>query len=165
MGLLRDWGLAFAIVVVVFGVWNFIFAPSPVDTGPAPAFTLTNLDGAEVTLAEQQAEVIVLNFWFTSCAPCRAEIPELARWHDDHPDVAMYGISTDAGMPTPKLKAISRKLGINYPVLHDKYASVARDYGVAVFPTTFVIKGGKIGAVRIGVLNTEILDQMVHQVN
>ena len=60
-----------------------------------------------------------------------------------------------------KLKSVSRKLGINYTVLHDEQSSVAREYGVNVFPTTSVIKDGKIGAVRIGVLNGAILDEMV----
>ncbi len=45
----------------------------------APDPTFTDLEGATVAGASLRGSVIVLNFWFTTCKPCLAEIPELNR--------------------------------------------------------------------------------------
>lgn len=160
-GLARDWGIALVVVVAVFMVWNLFLAPKPQSSGTAPDFVLNDLDGTEVALSSVDSELVVLNFWFTTCGPCRAEIPELSKWSAEHPDIPLYGISVDANMPTPKLKAISKKFGITYKVLHDMNSDVARKYNVNVFPTTFVLKNGEIASVRIGALDRHGLDALV----
>lgn len=47
------------------------------DKEPAPDFKVTSLDGQKLHLAELKGKVVVLNFWFIGCAPCRVEIPGL----------------------------------------------------------------------------------------
>jgi peroxiredoxin len=44
---------------------------------PAPEFELTDIYGQHHRLSELKGKVVVLNFWFTSCAPCREEMPKL----------------------------------------------------------------------------------------
>ncbi len=160
-GLAKDWGVALAVVAVAFGIWSFFATPRPVSDGPAPDFTLSALDGEVVNLADfGKDEVIVLNFWFTTCGPCRHEIPELAKFHKANPDVPMFGISVD-DLPTSQLAGRSKKLGINYPVLHDVDSVVAGDYGVRIFPTTVIIKGGEVALSRMGEVNQRSLTEMV----
>lgn len=161
LGLLRDWGMAAAVVVVVFAGYNFFFAPSPPPLGPAPDFTLQDLDGKPVTLSAVDDDVVVLNFWFTTCPPCRAEIPELTKFHQEHPEIEMYGVSTDVNLRTAQLKTASSRLGVGYPVLHDMRAEVAQKYGVDVFPTTLVIKDGQIVSARVGGIDRKMLTTMV----
>lgn len=43
----------------------------------APNFTLTDLDGKHVELKRLRGKNVFLNFWFTSCPPCKKEIPDL----------------------------------------------------------------------------------------
>lgn len=163
VGLLRDWGIALAVVLVVFAGYNLFFGAKPPALGPAPDFTLPDLEGQQVTLSmvDAQAELVVLNFWFTTCPPCRAEIPELSAFAKDNPDIPLYGVSTDLGMPTARLKAESARLGVAYPVLHDHRADVARQYGIDTFPTTLVIRDGEIVQAKVGRLDRATLDQMV----
>ena len=42
----------------------------------APNFTLSDLQGKEVSLSDLKGKVILLNFWGTWCGPCRKEIPD-----------------------------------------------------------------------------------------
>lgn len=162
-GLARDWLVAVAIVFVIWILWVRFMSPQPRSSGPAPTFALETLDGNTVT-QETHEDVVVLNFWFTSCPPCRREIPELARYHTHHPEVPMYGVSVDK-MPGAKLAAISRKLGINYPILHDRNNGVANDFQVSLFPTTVVLHQGEIAAVRMGEVTEKSLAQMVDSVH
>lgn len=161
IGLLRDWGVAVVVVLVVFAGYNLLFRPTAPALGPAPDFSLADLDGQPVQLSAVDDGLVILNFWFTTCPPCVREIPELSKFHADHPDVALYGVSTDIGMPTSRLKQQSARLGVRYPVLHDVRGEVAGQYGVDVFPTTLVIRDGEIVGSRVGMVNGELLDQMV----
>ncbi|MEZ4316731.1 MAG: TlpA disulfide reductase family protein [Myxococcota bacterium] len=162
-GLARDWLLATAVVVVLWFVWIQFMAPGPVSEGPAPDFTLSDLTGNEVRLSEH-SDVVVLNFWFTSCPPCRHEIPELSAFHEANPDVPIYGVSVDRMAPE-RLAAMSKRLGITYPVLHDATSQVAQKYSVSLFPTTIVIHDGGIAHVRMGEVTRSSLEAMVASVH
>lgn len=160
VGLVRDWAIALGVVVVLLFGYNLLFRPQAPGPGNAPDFTLADLDGNAVALSDQ-AGVVVLNFWFTSCPPCRAEIPELSRFHEANPSVPMYGVSNDIGMPTERLRSLSERLGIRYPVLHDVRGVVAGQFGIDSFPTTVIIKDGQIINARVGMVDQQWLEAAI----
>lgn len=157
-GFLRDGLLALAIAFIAWFLWMQVMAPRPREAGPAPEFTVAALDGGTIGLADLEGTV-VLNFWFTSCPPCRREIPELAAFHTEHPDIPMYGISVDR-MEPGRLGVLARKLGINYPVLHDADGSVAGAFDVSLFPTTVVLRDRQIIDVAMGEVTRSRLEHM-----
>src|SRR5690606_30835904 len=70
------------------------------NVGPRPApldFTLPAVDGGEVTLSDYAGQVILLDFWATWCAPCRAEIPGLVELYEKHKDsgFVVLGVAVD----------------------------------------------------------------------
>jgi len=161
LGMARDWGVALLFIVAVLFIWG-LFQPSPVTQGEAPDFTLADLEGHTVTLSEHRGEVVVLNFWATWCGPCVQEIPELNRFHQQHPDVTLLGVSVDKNVPTSRVNAISKKLRIGYPVVHDPKAQIAEQYGIHTLPTTYVLdENGEIVRYHVGGLNQAILERMI----
>jgi thiol-disulfide isomerase/thioredoxin len=48
---------------------------------PAPDFSLSDLHGNTVTLSHERGKVVLLNFWYSSCVPCRRETPDLSELH------------------------------------------------------------------------------------
>ena len=161
LGLLRDWGIAVIVVLLVMVGFNIFFAPKAPSPGAAPDFTLTDLDGEPWTLSAVDARLIVLNFWFTDCPPCRREIPDLVRWHAENPDVPLLGVHTDPRKPPGVIQRVSRELGITYPVLDDRQAAAARAYGIDTFPTTVVIVDGNIVDAKVGMLDRDGLERLV----
>lgn len=67
------------------------------DWAPGSVGTVTVADIAAM-VEGAQGRVLVLNFWATWCAPCVAEMPELAAFYELHgaDDVVLYGLSLDA---------------------------------------------------------------------
>ena len=130
-----------AIVLIGMVVAGYLRAPALPDQ--APDFALRDLAGEEVALSSLRGRTVVLNFWATWCGPCRLEAPTFASFADAHPEIAVLGIVADG--PPGKVRAVSRDLGITYPVLAGDAATFAA-YGVDTYPTTVVVAAD--GSVR-----------------
>jgi thiol-disulfide isomerase/thioredoxin len=60
----------------------------------APGFTLKDIDGKDVSLADFKGKTVVLDFWATWCMPCRASFPAMQKVMKQHPEVAFLFIAT-----------------------------------------------------------------------
>jgi len=80
-------------------------------------FSLKDMNGQEVKLADYKGKVVMLNFWATWCGPCKIEIPMFVELQQRYRDqgLAFLGISVDD--PPEALRAFSQEYKINYPVL------------------------------------------------
>jgi peroxiredoxin len=86
----------------------------------APAqlgYTIKDMDGATVRLADYKGKVILLNYWATWCGPCKVEIPDLVALQDKYKDqgFVVLGVSQDDDPET--LRAFASAFKMNYPVL------------------------------------------------
>jgi cytochrome c biogenesis protein CcmG, thiol:disulfide interchange protein DsbE len=108
--------------------------------GRSPDFSFVSLDGALVSSAELQGEVVVLNFWATWCLPCRLEMPSLQKLHEDFAEdgVRVVGLATDAGSEQPIREFLSERR-ISYPVGRASTAHRQAFGGIPGIPTTFII--------------------------
>ena len=114
--------------------------PSTTGGKSAPAFTLQDLNGKSVSLADFRGKVIILDFWATWCPPCIKEIPDFIELYKQYEDkgFAMVGISLDqAGISV--VKSFVQKSKINYPIMMTD-GKVDKAYGgITSIPTTFII--------------------------
>jgi thiol:disulfide interchange protein DsbD len=82
---------------------NSCLTPKPAGAAPAPQSAALDgapfktLDGAALSTADWKGKVVVLNYWATWCVPCRSEIPQFNRIHDElgSKGVEVVGISMD----------------------------------------------------------------------
>jgi len=106
----------------------------------APDFVLTDLQGRPVKLSDLRGKAVVLNFWATWCAPCKAEIPlfvELQRRYGAQ-GLQIVGVNMDDGDQNDVQKFATENR-INYPILFGQ-DKVAQQYGgIDFLPTTFYI--------------------------
>ncbi|MGZ4000169.1 MAG: peroxiredoxin family protein [Mucilaginibacter sp.] len=117
----------------------------------APDFKATTVDGKSISLSDLKGKVVVLNFWFIACAPCRAEAPSLkkiaAQFSKDN--VVFVSIARETEDDLKKYLPDNAFFSTN---IADKPSDINKGiYHVFGFPTTLVIdKQGKIKYYTLG---------------
>jgi peroxiredoxin len=111
------------------------------------SFTVKDMNGADVRLADYKGKVILINFWATWCAPCKVEIPAFIELYDRYKDkgLVILGISGDDDAPT--LRSFAAEMKINYPMLVGRDQEQLLDaYGPLYgYPTSYIV--GRDGAI------------------
>jgi len=98
--------------------------------------------GVAHSLKEFSGEPVILHFWASWCGPCRKELPELAAWRAQHPEVPFVAISLDQNMSDARNYLDQQRLP--FPLLVGSMND-AMQLGIRGLPTTLVIdQTGKI---------------------
>jgi cytochrome c biogenesis protein CcmG, thiol:disulfide interchange protein DsbE len=112
---------------------------------PAPPLALKDVNGVPVKLSDYRGKVVLLNFWYSACPPCRKETPDLIALYQTHKDhgLVVLGINTDSLiMPEDGGSTLQRFLDayrIPYPVLLGD-RKVYEDYGrTPIAPITLLV--------------------------
>ncbi|EKV32331.1 Thiol disulfide oxidoreductase TlpA [Caenispirillum salinarum AK4] len=108
---------------------------------PLPQEPFLNADGEEITLADFEGQVVVLNFWATWCAPCVKEMPDLdalAEATADDP-ITVIALNEDR-KPLEVAPAWLREQGLDHlEVFADQRQGLARAFQIRGMPTTVLI--------------------------
>jgi thiol-disulfide isomerase/thioredoxin len=113
---------------------RFIKNPKPI-----PELTMTTLDGKTMTSKDLAGKVVIVNFWATWCAPCRAEIPDLVKLQTQYKDhLVIIGILSE-DEPGPHVSRFAADYKINYPIVPETKELLAAFPGIYALPTTFMV--------------------------
>jgi len=143
-------------------------SPSPlseVTGGPAPRFELQALmdPAREVTLHSLEGKGIVLNFWQSSCIPCRTEMPLLQSVYE-HVNGRVRFVGVDTTDQRAPAIAFVRMVHVTYLTLFDPDGVAATAYGLYGTPTTvFISADGKMLGRHIGQMNSKTLAAAMKQ--
>jgi peroxiredoxin len=110
----------------------------------APDFELKTLDGKTVRLSDYHGKAVLLNFWATWCAPCKAEMPWFMEMQKQYgpQGFQVVGIAMDQSPGT--VRKFVNRMGVNYAILMGT-EQVAKAYRAPGLPVTFYIdRAGKI---------------------
>ncbi|MCU1415250.1 MAG: alkyl hydroperoxide reductase [Microbacteriaceae bacterium] len=142
----------------------------PADRGAPLEFTGKTEDGSPLSLSTYRGKVVVVNFWYSSCAPCRAEAPILQGLSDQYQDdgVSFIGVNTIDQADTAIAFEKSHK--VTYPSVMDVDSGSARiafhgAISANTVPVTFVLDTkGRVAARIVGELqSSSILNTLITQ--
>ncbi|HLS59576.1 MAG TPA: redoxin domain-containing protein [Virgibacillus sp.] len=126
----------------------------------APDFELETLEGETVKLSDYRGERVMLNFWATWCPPCRAEMPDMQKFHEDTDVVILAVDLADTESNEKNVPEFVDEFGLTFEVLLDKDSGVANQYQIKPIPTSFLIDSeGVIHNKALGALNYELMIQ------
>jgi len=105
----------------------------------APPFEAQLFDGKPFSLAKESGKVVVINFWATWCAPCRAEMPALDAYYRKHRSEGVEIVAVSVDSPKDEAKARDVMKDFAMPAAFAREASF-KGYGrIWRLPLTFVI--------------------------
>ncbi len=120
----------------------------------APDFAFEDLDGTMIRLSDFRGKPVLLNFWATWCPPCRKEIPDLQRFHEQYANkIVLLGI--DWGEDIEEVKRFLERYGATYTNLLDKNGEFFVLYRLTGLPTSYwideegIIRGMWLGAMSV----------------
>ena len=121
-------------------------ALTPWPGGAPPPLALAALDGQPHRLADYRGRVVLVNFWATWCAPCRAEMPSIERLRRSLENEPFAVLAVNVGEDPAAVRAFAERVPMNFPLLLDRDAKVSRDWGARALPMTFIV--GPEGRIR-----------------
>ena len=103
-----------------------------------PEAILNGVDGSEVTTRDLLGTPLVINFWYSTCEPCRREMPAFAAAHGALGDrVTFLGVNMyDSAVAAANF---AERYGVNYDILLDTNGELVGELGIALAPTTILV--------------------------
>ena len=132
-------------------------------TGNAPAVTGETFEQGSFSLDQHAGKPVLINFWFPSCPPCRAEMPDLQASYEQYGEqVAFIGLQQLGLDSAANGQAFVRELGLTYPNMPDIASTIQVNYGVFSYPTTvFLDKNHNIARTWTGIIGEEQINEQL----
>ena len=131
----------------------------------APAFVVRGLDGRSIRLTDFKGKPVVIDFWATWCAPCRASMPHLDTLQRRYQSrgLVVIGLSVDEG-DTPAVRQFAERVGVAFRLAMASESVLDRYGPIRFLPTTFFVnrKGAIVRTVR-GYIDPEMMDAYVEE--
>ena len=140
-------------LLLIAGVWLVADRPSVAASNqfaevlrPASDFTLLDLNGQSVQLSDYEGQIVMLNFWYSTCVPCREETPAIQEAYHKLADQGLVVLGVNvrqneregvAGIED--VQEFVDNYGVTYPVILDEQSDVGQEYQVYLLPTTIFI--------------------------
>lgn len=140
-------------------------AQTPLLSRSAPEITSTTYDGDQFVLSRRKGSWVILNFFNSTCVPCKREHPELVTFVEGQRALGvraaeLYTIVNDDSERA--VRAFFDEFGGDWPIVRDDDGRIAVAYGIARVPETWLISPTGIVAQRFtGQVTAELLGSTI----
>jgi peroxiredoxin len=106
---------------------------------PAPDFTCTDLSGSKVRLHDLKGRVVILDFWYVDCIPCREQLPHLRQLQTEFSGRPLTIVGITADEDRAKWQEFLKTEQLPWTQWYSGRGGVVADWNVTTFPARFVI--------------------------
>lgn len=129
---------------------------------PAPELALENIKGHTESLTDFRDRVVLVNNWATWCPPCKAEMPTLVAFYNDHAKDGLMIVAIEAGDPKDQVQKYAGIFQMPFSVWLDPNGKSGDVFKNHSLPNSYVID--RAGIVRLtwtGEINRAMLEKYV----
>jgi len=128
----------------------------------APDLSLKNINGEAESLADYRDNVVLVNNWATWCPPCKAEMPTLVAYHNEHTTDGFSVIAVEAGEPLDVVTLFVNNFEMNFPVWLDPDGKALNAFRNGTLPNSYVIdRTGTVRYAWTGEISMAMLEKYV----
>ena len=128
----------------------------------APELTLENINGETKSLADYRDGVVLVNNWATWCPPCKAEMPTLSAYYNEHSTEGFMIIAIEAGDPLDDVSQFAQSRNLKFQVWLDPNGESLKVFGNGSLPNSYVIdRSGTVRYAWTGEINKAMLEKYV----
>jgi peroxiredoxin len=137
------------------------------DRGDPVQYEGTDTGGATISSSDLAGKVVVMNFWYAECAPCRAEAPDLEKLAAQYDGKGAEFLGVNVRNQAATADSFAQTYGITYPSIVDTDGALQLAFAGTVapnaVPTTLVIDAeGRVAARILGqVTEPSTLDTLI----
>jgi thiol-disulfide isomerase/thioredoxin len=136
---------------------------APVVGNLLPDVIVRDLDGNDVSTADLLGTPLVINVWFSTCQPCKREMPHLAQVDAELGDEVQF-IGINPSDTAEGAAAFAEEFGVEYPTYLDTDGDFTSANGIATYPSTlFVDADGTIVRQKAGEVTLDELRQLIDE--
>lgn len=138
--------------------------------GERVEFSGTTDAGDQLQSADFENEVVVVNFWYASCPPCRVEARDLQELNEEYSAKGVNFVGVNVYDQAATARSFAEEFGVTYPSILDvEDASVRLAFSDNVppqaIPSTLVLdREGRVAALIRGVADRSVLSTMIDDV-
>jgi peroxiredoxin len=158
--------LATAAIAVAVAAASWLAFDRSATHEPAPQVNYTLLDGQQTSTDKLKGQVVLVNFWATSCTTCVAEMPEIMATHEKFKGKGYQTVAVAMAYDPPAyVSNFAQTRRLPFGVAIDNTGAIARSFGdIRLTPTTFLInKRGEIVKRYVGAPDFEALHTLVEK--
>jgi cytochrome c biogenesis protein CcmG, thiol:disulfide interchange protein DsbE len=128
----------------------------------APELSLQNISGKTESLSDFRGNVVLVNNWATWCPPCKAEMPTLAAYFNEHNPEGFTIIAIEAGEPLEKVTQFANDYNLKFSVWLDPDGASLKAFGNGNLPNSYVIdRSGTVRYAWTGEISRTMLEKYV----
>ncbi len=130
--------------------------------GPVLDVEAVDLAGKPTRLSDYRGKVVLINFWASWCTPCKAEMPVLAQYYQDHAGDGFVLIGLNTGENAEDGARFMRDNGFDFPAWSDPPGNLLIKLGVNGLPFSILVdREGRRIARWYGEADRERLDKII----
>lgn len=136
-----------------------------------PDFELSTLSGETVRLSDYKGKKVILNFWASWCAPCKAEMPHMQNYYKknkekDNVEIIAVNLTKQESQGIEGIEDFIDAYGLTFPVPLDHDGELMNTYKVLMIPTTYLLNtDGTIAHKLIAPMDEKMIKEFVGMLN